>query len=148
MGLWHCLIGLLALLAVAAALFGLDRLGRWLEDRGWLYYRRKRPSSSPLGAWVALQQFIEPTVRHVYEVGQEYREEDAEARRDGLLATLLDCLDATPIHPEAVRVCLTLARRGGLDWKALYEEAVRGQQAARPERAELLPRVEDVAPPD
>jgi hypothetical protein len=148
MGLWYGLVGLLVLVALVAALFGLDRLCLWLEDRGWLYYRRKRPSSSPLGAWVALQQFLEPTVRHVHEVGQEHREGDAEARRDGLLATLLDCLDATPINPEAVRLCLTLAQRGGLDWKALYEEAVRVQQAARPERADLLPRVGDVAPPD
>ena len=29
---------------IAAAIFALDRLGRWLEDRGWIYYRKKSGS--------------------------------------------------------------------------------------------------------
>jgi len=41
---------------------------------------------------------------------------------------------------------LALAKRGGLDWGRLYEEAVREQVLARPDRASLLPPVEAVSP--
>ena len=146
MGLWHCLIGLLALLAVAAALFGLDRLGRWLEDRGWLYYRRKRPSSSPLSMWVAMQQFVEPGVKHVCEVGQEPKDEERQDRKQRLTSGLLACLEADPVNAEQVRLYLAAARNAGWDCEPFYAEAVRHHLAARPERAALMPRPEDVMP--
>jgi hypothetical protein len=40
-------------IGLVAAFVSLDRLCLWLEDRGWLYYRRKKPTSSPMSAWVA-----------------------------------------------------------------------------------------------
>ena len=39
---------------LVAALYGLDRLALWLEDRGWLYYRRKKPECSPASCLVAM----------------------------------------------------------------------------------------------
>ena len=91
---WHLLLGGLALTGVAAAVYLLDRLGLWLEDRGWLYYRRKRPSSSPLSMWVAMQQFMEPGFQHVREVGQEPKEDEGVSGQR-LLSGLLACLEAT-----------------------------------------------------
>jgi hypothetical protein len=149
MPVWAWLIiGLLAV-GVIPALWLLDRLGLWLEDRGWLYYRKKKPSSSPMSAWVAAQQFIESGVKHVVQVSQERRNEGNQgADRDRLLANILAALDATPVNPEEIRLYLVIAKREGLDWKELFEEAVRVQRSARPDRVDLIPRLEDVAPRD
>ena len=76
--LWWVLLVVAAFLLVPALRF-LDRLGLWLEDRGWLFYKKKKPSSSALGSLVALQQFLEPGVQHVIRANDERREED-EAR--------------------------------------------------------------------
>jgi hypothetical protein len=143
---WHILFGGLALLLVAAALYSLDRLGLWLEERGWLYYRRKKPSSSPHSMWVAMQQFLEPGVKHVREVGQEPKEEDREAGRQRLASGLLACLEADPVKPEQVRLYLAAARNAGWDYELLYAEAVRRHLSARPERAARMPPPEDVMP--
>jgi hypothetical protein len=149
MAWWYLLVGGVGVAGLAAALYGLDRLGLWLEDRGWLYYRRKRPTSSPMSALVALHQFIEPGVRHVVasKDGQG-TQQDREAARERLLARLLACLDGQPVSREEVRLCLSAARAAGLDWEQLYGEAVQVQRAARPDRAHLIPAAEDTAPPD
>jgi hypothetical protein len=147
MSVWAWLIvGLLAI-GLIPALWLLDRLGLWLEDRGWLYYRKKKPRSSPMSAWVAAQQFIEPGVKHVVQVSQERRNEGNQgADRDRLLANILAAMDATPVNPEETRFYLVIAKREGLDWEELFEEAVRVQRSARPDRVDLIPRLEDVAP--
>jgi hypothetical protein len=56
----------------AAALYGLHRLCLWLEERGHLYYKHKKPSGG--GGWAgALQEFIEPHAQHVIQVKEEKR---------------------------------------------------------------------------
>jgi hypothetical protein len=97
MALGQWLVGALIVLGLIAGVFWLDRFCLWLEDRGWLYYRRKKPSSSAASAWVGMQQFIEPGVKHVVQIKQERRsEEDEEADKERLLAYLLETLDAIP----------------------------------------------------
>jgi hypothetical protein len=147
MNTWHWLtIGLVGI-GLIPALWLLDRLGLWLEDRGWLYYRRKKPSSSAMSAWVAMQQFIEPGVNHVVQIGEENRSEDDEAaRNEKVLANLLASLDATPVNCEEIRAYLAVAKRASLDWKKVYDEAVKLQRSARPDRADHIPQIEDVAP--
>jgi len=90
----HLLLGGSILAGVAVAVCLLDRLGLWLEYRGWLYYRRKKPSTSPLGMWVAMQQFMEPGFKHVREVGQEPKDDEGVSGQR-LLSGLLACLEAT-----------------------------------------------------
>jgi hypothetical protein len=149
MSAWHWLAGALALLGLLTALYWLDRLGLWLEARGWLYYRYKKAGSSPASALVAFHQLIEPGVRHVREVRDERPAEgDEEAIRRWLAAGLRAALGAAPVNVEEVRFYLALARRSGLDWERLYEEAVREQVLARLDSAGLLPPVEAVAPPE
>jgi hypothetical protein len=139
---WWVVLGTVALLLLPA-LWLLDRLGLWLEDHGLLFYRNKKPTSTPLSSLVAMQQFIEPGVEHVVRVGQQRRAEDAEGEpRERLLSCLRDALRATPANPEAVRLYLTQARREGLPWEALYEQAAEGLAADR------VPPLEDVAPVD
>jgi hypothetical protein len=70
--------------ATAAAailiLLGLDRVGLWMEDRGWLYYRRVKPSSTNLGsAFLELQSLLEPSKKHVLESRLEERDEETDS---------------------------------------------------------------------
>jgi hypothetical protein len=70
---------LLLFLGIAAGLFALDRLALWLEKRGLLYYRNKKPDSSPLSCFVALQQIIEPPAKHVMHIKEQNRHAKEEA---------------------------------------------------------------------
>ncbi len=67
--MWYLIISI----ALAAALNGLHRLCLRLEERGLLYYIHKRPSSSAAGAFVAMQQAIEPQSQYVIQVTEEKR---------------------------------------------------------------------------
>jgi hypothetical protein len=85
MNLWHALLGGLILVGGGAALYGLHRLCLWLEERGWLYYKHKQPSSSPAGCLVALQQALDPQTKHVLQIKEEKRyhaEEEAPGEGD------------------------------------------------------------------
>ena len=67
-------IALLALCAVA--LLGLHRLGLWLDDRGWLYYRR----SSRKGRWgLALAAAFDPNVRRILEIQESVKRDEDES---------------------------------------------------------------------
>jgi hypothetical protein len=148
MSVWHWLIGGVAVLGLTAGLYGLHRLARWLEDRGWLFYTRTKPSSSPASCWVALQQAIEPGAQHVIHLKEEQPKQDEAVVKERLLAGLLPCFEQGPVNPEEVRHYLTSAKRAGLDWQALYAEAVGVQGAVQPDQAGLLPPLASVAPPD
>jgi hypothetical protein len=72
---------LLVLLAAAAALFALHRVAVWMEDRGWIYYRRRRGSSGALGdAFLEVQSLVDPAQKAVLEAR---RLEDDEAAESG-----------------------------------------------------------------
>ena len=73
---------LLAWLAAAAVvLFLVDRLALWVEARGWLYYRKRKPSSAAVGnAFLEVQSLLEPSKREIVEVR---REEHVEASVPG-----------------------------------------------------------------
>ena len=138
---WHWGVWPALAIAIVAALFGLDRLGLWLEERGWLYYRRKKPTSSPMSALVAMQQAIEPGVKHVVEVKHHQRsEKEKAAGKERLLAMLVEVLKSSPVNVEAVRLYLVAAKEMGLDWQALYEGASMAAGGTR------LPPLDDVAP--
>jgi len=143
---WKWLLGGMLVLGVVAALSGLDRLGLWLEARGWLSYRKKKPSSSPASCLVAMQQLVEPGARHVVQLKQERRSEAERADRERLLAGLLACLAAAPVDVEQVRHLLGSARRAGLDWRRLHEEAVQVRRSTRPDLADLVPPLDALGP--
>ena len=60
------------------ALYGLHRLGLWMEERGYLYYWHKKPRSSPASSFVALQRAIEPRAEHVLRVDRVHHQAGAE----------------------------------------------------------------------
>ena len=56
-----------------AALYLLHRLGLWLEERGWLYYKYQKPGRSAGSCFTALQEVLEPPIQHVLHVEEEKR---------------------------------------------------------------------------
>jgi hypothetical protein len=72
MHLRHILTGVLVVSAGIAAIHGLHRLRPWLEARGWLYYRDRRPGGGAR-SFVALQELLEPPTRHVFHIEDHQR---------------------------------------------------------------------------
>lgn len=70
---WSSLTWGLVLVGVPAGLYGLHRLALRLEDRGHLYYLRKKPRGGGAGCFVALQEFVEPQSKHVVVIREEKR---------------------------------------------------------------------------
>jgi iron-sulfur cluster repair protein YtfE (RIC family) len=68
---------LLALALVLVALGLLDRLGLWMESRGWIYWRKRKPQGSALGAtFLELQKIFESgKTEHVIEAMHDGRKE-------------------------------------------------------------------------
>jgi len=100
---------------------------------------------------LGLQQFIEPSVEHVFQAQNvEQREEDDDAGQgdDGetVRSDLAEALSRTPVDPEEVRRHLTAAMRLGLDWKPLFEQALADELRERPFRAPSMPPARRVAP--
>ena len=51
------------------SLFIIDRICLWLENRGWLFYRKNKPQSGALGgALMDLQNVVNPSTRHIIEI--------------------------------------------------------------------------------
>lgn len=75
------LVSLLCILAIVC----LDRLLLRLEQRGWIYYRKRQASPGGLGrAFIAVQSMLEPGAKHVLEYRQSGRagEDDAGGAAD------------------------------------------------------------------
>ena len=71
---------LLVLLAIAAALYLLHRLALWMEERGWICYRRRRGSSGALGdAFLEVQSLVDPGQKAVLEARRQVADEAGEA---------------------------------------------------------------------
>jgi hypothetical protein len=62
--------------AVAVALFLLDRFLLWCEARGWIYWRRRKSSpGTAAGAFLELQAMLEPGKEHVLKETKRVQEE-------------------------------------------------------------------------
>ena len=102
-------------------------------------------------ALLGLQQFIEPSVEHVFEAQnvEQKDEEDDDGLGEGeeaIRSDLAEALGRSPVDVEEVRRHLTAAARAGLDWKALFDQAVSDELRERPYRAPTIPLARRVAP--
>jgi hypothetical protein len=62
------------------AVYGGHRALSWMDDRGWIYYRRRRGTSAALGnALLQVQTFYQPSVEEVLEARLEEPTEAAES---------------------------------------------------------------------
>ena len=61
-------------LAALAIVWVLHSVAQWAEDRGWIYYRKKRGSSGTLSAAaLEVQSLFEPSQRYVLEEKKRVR---------------------------------------------------------------------------
>ncbi len=139
---WQIALLIVGVLAAPFLLYRLHRLLLRCEERGWIYYTRKKPESGGLSCLSVFQEAIEPGYQHVAQIKQQRREEVSE--RDLLLARLLSYLQAELIDGAAIRQLLT--EHGGAGWAELYEEAARLGARGDPDRANLFPTTEQIAP--
>lgn len=59
----------LCVLLIISTLFLFDQLGVWLERKGWLYYRKRKPQYGMTGNTLQeLNAILAPSNRHVIEV--------------------------------------------------------------------------------
>jgi hypothetical protein len=146
------LIPLIMLAIGAVAIYGLDRLVRWLQRPGWLDLRQETVRGGAGRAILGLEEFIDPRVEHVIETQNREQIPESEETGEGdpdhasIVADLAASLRDTPIDPNSVRRHLADALRAGMDWRSLYDDAVRSELVARPYRAPLLPPIARVAP--
>ena len=63
---------------ILACIYGLHHLALWMESRGWIYYIRRKPSSSALaGAVLQVQQIVQPASVRVLEARQDQKKKSA-----------------------------------------------------------------------
>ena len=70
---------LLAVIAAAPALYGLHRFLTYAENRGWIYYRKKRGSYGGLGVTSNFLNMYDPSRKHLQQAvreGEWKRDED------------------------------------------------------------------------
>ena len=73
--------------AIAVALFCLDRLCLYLERHRWIYYRHTKPKSGAVGSmFLEIQSFVDPSAKHVI----EHRKEEEETEAKSEVGELLD----------------------------------------------------------
>ena len=97
------------------------------------------------------REFVEPSVEYVFQAEnvEQEAEDDLDAGEGGLGTIARDLaasLARSPIEPDEVRRALAAAGRAGLDWREVYERAVRSELVARPYQAPAIPPAWRVAP--
>jgi hypothetical protein len=113
--------------------------------------RKQRVRRGTGNAMLGLQQFIEPSVEHVFQaqnVEQKEEEDDKGLGGDeeAIRSDLAEALSRTPVDPEEVRRHLSAAVRLGIDWKALFDQVASEELRERPFRAPSIPPAKRVAP--
>ena len=69
---------ILAIVLVLVTIAALNRLLQWMEDKGWIYYRKKQSRGSMRAFLGGVEEFVHPEIRHV----QEDQKQRAEVKRD------------------------------------------------------------------
>jgi hypothetical protein len=63
---------LMIVLFVALILWGAHHFFLWAEQRGWIFYRHRKPNRSGAGdAFLEIESLVRPAARHEIEVRQE-----------------------------------------------------------------------------
>jgi hypothetical protein len=123
--------------------------------RGWLGRKHLKPAEHVrrgMGhAMLGFQGFVEPSVEYIVqaqnvEQKEENDEEGLGGSEEAVRSNLAEALSRSPVDHEEVRRYLAAAVRAGLDWKALFEEAVADELRERPFRAPSVPPARRVAP--
>jgi len=134
---------------VAVAVIALNALLGWVGQKHLKVKERVRRGTGH--AMLGLQQSIEPSVEYVFQAQNvEQKEEDDDdglgGDEEAVRSNLAEALGQSPVDPEEIRRHLAAAVRAGMDWKALFEQAVADELRERPFRAPSIPPARRVAP--
>ena len=66
------------MVSVIVTIAALNRLLQWMEDKGWIYYRKNHPRGTTRALLGGVEEFVHPEIRHV----QEDQSQRAEQKRD------------------------------------------------------------------
>ncbi|HEX3358550.1 MAG TPA: hypothetical protein VHS31_16365 [Tepidisphaeraceae bacterium] len=69
------------IMALIGVLCLLDRLLRWMERKGWIYYHKQSPKGTMRAGLSIMQELVQPEIRHVWE-DQRQRSASTEKRND------------------------------------------------------------------
>jgi hypothetical protein len=69
---------ILAIVLVFVTIALLNRVLQWMEDKGWIYYRKNQPRGTTQALLGGVEEFLHPEIRHV----QEDKSQRAEEKRD------------------------------------------------------------------
>ncbi len=135
---------------VAVGMLALALLRGWLGRKDVNVKERVRRGTGH--AMLGVQEFIEPSVEYVFQAQNvEQKEEDDDeglgGDQEAVRSNLAEALGQSPVDPEedpAPPRCR--CRRAGMDWKALFEQAVADELRDRPFRAPSIPPARRVAP--
>ena len=64
--------------AAVAGLYAIHRLMLYMESRGWVYYMKTKSSSGSASSFIAFQEMIEPTIKHVIHIKEQKRHHSEE----------------------------------------------------------------------
>jgi len=65
---------------IVIAAFLLDKVMLRMESRGWIYYRRKKPSQTGLGnAFLEIQTLLDPSKKAMVEFRKEEKKEQSDS---------------------------------------------------------------------
>ncbi len=134
---------------VAVGMLALALLLGWLGPKDVKVKERVRRGTGH--AMLGVQEFIEPSVEYVFQAQNvEQKEEDDDEGLGGdeeaVRSNLAEALGQSPVDVEEIRRHLSAAVRAGMDWKALFEQAVADELRERPFRAPSMPPARRVAP--
>ena len=85
------LLKILIIVFAAIILYGLDRLFLWMEDKGWIYYRKKKASPKmAASALLEVHSILEPEKKIMLEEMRAKRpvqDEEGEGKNPGKKST-------------------------------------------------------------
>ena len=57
------------IIGIGVGILLFDRIGLWMEAKGWIYWRKKKSSGGGLGnAFQEMNAFLKPGTRHIIEI--------------------------------------------------------------------------------
>lgn len=144
--LWYLLLGVIGIALLVLLLWGLHHGALWLEERGLLFYRHRKPGGTSSG-WLGIQEFVEPQVKHVVEAREEHEHiEHVGGSLDQLFPRLIQLLRTHPPDREQIRSLLKQVLEQGADWREFLAQAAHWVVREEPDKREQLPTSDEVNP--
>ena len=117
--------GFICVALIFFALWAIDKLLLWMEDSGWIFYRRKKPNRGSIGnAFLEVQSLIEPGTKVIWQ-NTDDRRHMITNKRIGLFRQMrksLEYMDTFEYTFNETGVYEILEANFGINGKIIVEE--------------------------